>query len=146
GPPRSAVVLSRVTEDRVMRTYLNPAITVVLTLLATAVAHAREERIKLSDPSGTHVINHIDGRHHFVIKAQIGRLEVKGKIDGQSILDCSHLEAGEIIIEGGIDGQSHVELRAKGTVKIGGGIVGQSQVEIHEAADVFIGGAVDGQS
>jgi hypothetical protein len=115
-------------------------------LLTTAAAHAKEERIKLDDPSGTHIINHIDGRQHFVIKGRIGKLEIKGKVDGQAILDCSRLEAGEVLIEGGIDGQSHVELRAKGSVKIGGGVSGQSHVEIHEAADVFIAGAVDGQS
>jgi hypothetical protein len=118
----------------------------VLALGVTVVALAREKKTELNDPSKTYVIGGIDGQQHYVFKGKIGKLEIKGNVDGQSTLDCSGLEAGEIVIDGKIEGQSHVELRAKGAVKIGSEISGQSHVEIHEAGDVAVGGSIDGQS
>lgn len=90
------------------------------------------------------VINGDVDKQHLVLTGRVGRLVLKGKVDGQSVLDLCGLVADKIVIEGRVDGQSQVLIGTVGDVHIGDKLDGQSTVNVARCRNFYVGGKIDG--
>ncbi len=111
----------------------------------TAAANAEPTKVDCGNHNRDHVINGDVDKQHLVLTGRVGRLVIKGKVDGQSVLDLRGLVADHIIIEGRIDGQSQVLIaKVAGDVNIGDKIDGQSTVTVARCRNFIVGGKIDG--
>ncbi|WP_143393215.1 hypothetical protein [Fimbriiglobus ruber] len=102
-------------------------------------AFSRPPEVRNYNHNRDEIINGNVDKQNLTLKGRVGRLIIKGRVDGQSLFDLSGLTADEIIIEDRIDGQSTVHIGNAKLVKIGGRIDGQCCVTIGIADHVEIG-------
>ena len=99
---------------------------------------------KVDDPNGEYYLKELNGQSYLKLSGRVGRLRI-GKIDGQSTLDASCLDAAEVVVEDKIDGQSDLIVHTS-SFRFRE-INGQSLVVItHSAALSVRGRKIDGQS
>ncbi|MGH7140629.1 MAG: hypothetical protein ACREHD_33265, partial [Pirellulales bacterium] len=89
-------------------------------------------------------LRELNGQSYLKLSGRVGRLRI-GKIDGQSTLDAGCLDAGEVVVEDKIDGQSDLIAHTDGFRFRE--INGQSLVLITHAGALSVRGRkIDGQS
>lgn len=99
---------------------------------------------RVDEPNGEYHLQELNGQSYFKLSGRVRLLRI-GKIDGQSTFDASCLDAGDVVIEDKIDGQSDLFLHTN-SFRFSQ-INGQSLVLITHGDALTIGGRnIDGQS
>jgi hypothetical protein len=86
---------------------------------------------RFNDPAAEYRQSPLNGHEHVKLVGKIKALRI-GDVNGSSVLDASQLEAGEIIVEGAINGETTIKLNApSGKVHLTKDVNGTAVVEIN---------------
>jgi outer membrane biosynthesis protein TonB len=104
-----------------------------------------DEVEQINNPDGEHTVQTLNDGTKLKLKGKVGTLKING-LNGGSVLDALHLEAKEIIITGGVNGESLLRLNApQGKVIFRADINGSSLVQVFAPDGVVIFGNPDKQ-